>query len=670
MAPDLVICPSADSFKVYPGGVIVLQCAEWLGAARGTLTTEADARSCCGTVVRDSQTVATSIYDSEIAANTTALAAADDTFVIDLSLLPIESGFDYDLYISLLIEGDWNPADDDTTRDGHQEKFPLACQGRYWMDALGFLSDTQPLDFKPRLIDSYRIVGASTAFGVVGTEVMTWRFYSQSGTTCEFLLDQIYFVPSAFNNTGTWESDDFQIFGGGQGTATGFVDGADGGDGFGKFTWRPTPIDDPLFATSPGGGDYQRDPLDEYMIHVVPPDYFIWNSQSSSEAVCHAYGLHGPFYVPTQVWTLDDFSRTAGDNNYAGADGHFTTQSPGDTPEGFGWLVDNVTGPVTTVGSRRGRTVWVDGSELCFENRGGGSAVGADIRVNLFGFGGETVQNIGARIKDDNEILSGTFHADSTAGSAAGLTLEAWINTNFGVVGINPNAIQIMFDLQGGTWQMYVGNGPVNPLGSLQTLTGYTLGDVVAFKIEVRRYIARAKVWDAGSGEPGAWDVEEFRDLWGGAIYKPYPYDDDLSYSIEEDDIHSVFIRYVSNSTPTNQVIFKMDDIQVEHDAGGTNESSWASVEQPEGNEIGSMEFPAGCQHFVYWGTRDWTALDGGFPYLDFSAKSWNDSGAAELQRAETVMWWFRSVHAALIPMNWRSADRSPRGQNRILTGG
>lgn len=655
----------------------MLKAADWLGAARGTLSTEADARSCCGTVVRDTQQVTESIYTRELANQTNALAEADDTLVIDLADIPIEADLRYMLLVSLLIEGDWDPSNGDTLRGGHQEEFNAACRMRWWLDSFpADLTTTRSLVFQPRALDSYRIVGAGVSLTLTGTEVMTWRAYAQDATTVEFLIDQIYFVPYYSQiDSPNWDSDDFEIVPGQWsslgtigGIGDGFVDGADGGDDNGKFTWHPIVVDEPTgLSGGDGGGDYQKED-NEYMACVRVDDLFLQNSQTNAEAPAHCYGIHGPFYVPEQVWTLDDFSRTAGDGNFAGADGHFATQSPGNTPEGFGWRVDDVSGPATELGVRIGSAVWVDGAELAFEHRSGG--LSRLSRAFLRSYGGEDVPNAAsAIIQADNLILSGTFHADVTAGSAAGLTLNAVIGTELGLTSDNPQAVNLVFDLKSGDWMLGYGSmGGTSPSAPI-SLTGYTLGDVVAFKIEVKRYIARIKVWDAGGSEPGTWDIEEFRPIWNSG-YLEYDYGDDLEFSIRDWDTNTVMINYTADSTPVNQVIFRLDDLTAEHDPVGTNESAWASIEQPEGTERGRIEMPAGCQHLVYWGTRDWTTLDFGFPYLDYSAKVWNDSGAAELQRSEAVWWWFRAVHSGIVPMNWRSADRSPRGQQRILAGG
>lgn len=671
MAPETVVSPS-DPFTAYPGGVIVLKCAEWLGAARGTLSTEADARSCSGTVVRDSQTVAASIFTSENTNATTSLAQADDTLVVDMGLLPIEEDFLYYVFVSLLIEGDWDASNSDTTRGGHQEMFNMACQGSWWQNTFpADLSPVRGLAFKPRGIDSYRIVGWETSPTIQSTDELTFRVYAQSGTTCEFLLDQIYFVPSVTNTAGEWDPDDFAFVPGNWsisgigGIGDGFVDGADGGDDNGKFTWHPTSFDDYLGFSGGVGGDYQKDPLDEYCIRVMPDDIFIWNSVTSTEANCEGYGIHGPFYVPQQIWTTDDFSRTLGDGNFGGALNHFVTQNWGDTPEGFAWRSDGNTGP-TALG--QGVAVWVDGAEGVMETRGGGDTRTA--RCFLRSYGGETGPNLGADIRADNFIISGEFRATET-GAGTSIARAEIATENPATTNPNQQPVIIVFDMNAGTWNLEAADATV--IDGPFTAGFWGFGSAtVGWKIEIKRYLVRARVWDASGAEPSTWDVETFRPMLVGGSAVAYDYADDLNDSILEADPATVFVRLTSTGTTTDYVTLYWDNIQVEYDPYGDNESATFEVERPEGASIGDLTLPAGCQHFIYWDKGDWTALDAGFPFLSYSGKGWNESTCAELQRADSLWWWFRSIHfnPVIVPMNWRSADRSPRGQNRVLSGG
>lgn len=674
---ELVIADAA--YKTYPGGVVVLRASDWMAAARGTLSSEADARSACGTVVRDSQQVATSIFSDPNGA----FQEAEDTLEIDFSLLPLEIDMTYVVFVSLLIEGDWDSTNTDTTRSGTQEEFVAACDLRWYGDSTFFLSDTDTdaVHFKPRALDSYRIVGfgdQASVGDVVGNEVLHWRAYSQDGTTIEWLIDQIYFVPNVISGVhGVWRPDDFRVVGG-QASTFGsydltdgsYVDGADAGDDNGKFTWHPIVLDDPTGLSGvDGGGDYQRKATAasaEYMARVIPNDgYYLANTEPipDVEAVAHCYGLHGPFFIPAQEWTNDDFARTVGDGNFAGADNHFLTQNWGLTPEGFAWRADGSAGP-SGVSPRLGRATWVDGAEAVMQIR---QSVNGSLRAFLRSYGGETGPNTGADLFADNLILRGKFRAVATGAgaSAASVQIGTEIRIGGGASFSVAQAIYINFNLLAGTWNLQR-RGDVTIAGPI---TEAWWPGTAGFRIEVRRYLIRARVWDASGAEPSTWDVEMFRPIIEGGVWDDYDYADNLEYALLEHDVATCALWFDHTGTPTAYTTVYWDDLIAENDPGGSNESAFASIEQPEGTQRGEIEMPSGCQHLVYWGTRDWTALDFGNPYLDYSAKVWNDSAAAELQRSEAVWWWFRSTRAGIVPMNWRSADRSP-GIKRILVGG
>ena len=102
MAAQLVV--AAAPYKLYAGGVIAFRCIDWLGPARGSLSTEADARSIEGDVVRDTQLTASVIRTAGL----TAFQNADDTLTIDVTGIPVEQGLEYYGFFSATIEGDFD----------------------------------------------------------------------------------------------------------------------------------------------------------------------------------------------------------------------------------------------------------------------------------------------------------------------------------------------------------------------------------------------------------------------------------------------------------------------------------------------------------------------------------------------------------------------------------
>lgn len=727
MAPELVIANSA--YKVYPGGVIALRCSDWLGPARATLSTEADARSVCGTVVRDAQKVTTSIFDTDrIDLEPSAYQEADPTLVIDTSLIPeLElSQMNYRALVSILIEGDWDPTNNDTTRGGSQELFANAC----WMGLHGDdgrPADTNPNDcniYMPRGLDSYRY----TAFVAVlrwgaPTEIIV-KAYSQTGTTIEWLLDQIILLPYLSSGvSGDWTNDDFELVDGQIGsfenvyaldptTVPGswpeaWVDGADGGDSNSKFTWQPLPYRQQTFLTLDGGGDYQKDDS-EYMARVRSDlngdgswsDFeFLRDSEDTlkQDPPSHCYGLHGPLYMPAQTWVDEDFARnTGGDHLYGANDQHFEDHEWGTTPEGFYWRPDGIFGPTfdAGVGHDHGGALYCDSlGRGVIANRVGDNPVdtGAVLQVTA------GIANGGAGLNADHVRIVGSFEVENmepTLPDSMPFTQQPlWIATfNRLFVGQGRNGVAILMDMRTGKWLFgmgdvapaYLDNPGLDTEGDIlygpTTETWWDYDVRIGFRIEVHRFIVRVKLWEYAAGEPGAWTFEGPMAIRRGVFIdrRDYPYGDDLHYSIEEGfnplNIHTLNLSQGSaNHRFAGSYAVKFyNDLVITYDPEGTNESAWALMEKPEGNEVGRIEMPAGCQHLVYWGKRSWSQWEPalGSNYIDFSSKVWNDPTAAELQRSEAIWWWFRISRAGgFVSMNWRSSQRNSTSY-RVLTSG
>lgn len=697
MPPSLVI--ASNPYTAYPGGIIALRCVDYMGAARGTLTSEAATTSVCGTVVRDAQTVATSIFTNA----QTAYAAADDSVVFDIADLPYEEDFIYHMLLSYLIEGDWDITNSDTLEGGTQELFAAALDIRFHGANVTEASSVG-VTHKYRALSGYRIVSFGSVFGPVdGDETITIRAYAQAGTTIEVLLDQIYLIPDPTLTAGEWTTSDFAIIGG-QANLIGYydltdgsyVDGGDGGDDNGKFTWHPIIAETPtIISGADGGGDYQKTDA-EYMARIVGDDgagdgdfYFLENSTKAfpnNETTAHCYGLHGPWFTPAQDWVDDDFSRTLYDGNFAGADNHFAGSHWGDTPEGFSWAVRaGASGPSTDgFGRRVGTAVWVDGSQGKVHIRRALQSDDKNIDIALWPLTGGSptaVNNTGARIRADNLEHRGKFSLEQTIlASGGGPLAYMGISTYPAVIGLTTSQpITLHFDFIDREWSITGPDGTT--IDGPTALAWWTGTQFVGWRLRIDRYRLRVRVWEDSGGEPGTWDYDDFRPLRklvGGQ--RDYSYQsggiDDLNYSVLAWDEHTFGfnIREVDVSTIGNPethpgTILTFDNIFVTHDPNGTQASAYASIERPEGNEVGQIEMPD-CQHLVYWGARDWTDyITGDGPYIGFSAKTWNDAGAADLQRSEAVWWWFRSIHHPyLVPMNWRSSTREG-GWKRVLKG-
>lgn len=721
-APEFVIAD--DAFTTYPGGVIAVRCADWLAGARGTLSTESDARSVTGTVVRDTQTVAADIFS----AFSTAYAAASTTLTIPLADLPVEPGMPYFMMVSYLIEGDWDLSNPATMRFATQDTFQNACSLSYSGPTVNGSGDG--LQVMYRKADGYKYAAQRKNLSAVNTShTITMKAFAQAGTTIEWLLDQIVLVPSVFSGTvnGEWRNGDFQMLGGGTNAQenvyaldpdnvdpgvdyeVGWVDGADGGDDNGKFTWWPLPItniDEPFnwgaFAEL-GGGDYQKDDT-EYMARVVADynddgnwsdfvDLFDSRDDEVQDPPSHCYGLHGAYYRSARTLVSEDFSRdTGGGHDFQDPDTTptetFSAHEWGRTPEGYYWSPLNNLGPTYTGldGHNHGGAIYCNSSgQGVMTCRRGDDPWQFGVTLRRLNAAGPKT---GAGITIDGINISGTFeienaepgYPDNTPYRAQVLSISSR-ETLFN--GGPFNGLTIAFDMRTGRWCVcdspgvaqddFDGLGPTAGIlqGPTDVSSWWTYGVEVGFRIEIHRYWCRAKLWEASGGEPGTWDFEDFRDL--GATHVVYDYDDLLHRSIEAGYTGQTCTIEMgsTNHRFAGSYIAYFNSLEITYDPVGDEEPTWFSMEVPDGNEVARIEIPPGAQQFVYWGRRAWSVWkDNMFGnYVDFSSKAWNDPDAAELQRADTIFWYWRTVHGAgIVSMNWRSADR--RGAaDRVLRG-
>lgn len=699
-APELVICPVGDGAKKYPGGVIALAAADWLGPARGTLTTEADARSISGTVVRDTQLV--TVPSGNIFSDTTAMGDAEDTLVIDTSLLPIEDGMAYTLLFSMLIEGDWDPTNVQSSRNTVSSSLIRAAALHWFGDGTFFLSES---DFAahicyPRLMPHYCLVQSNGRTGSLdGDEELHIRAYGMAGTTVEWLLDQIILMPHSgdFRATGGDLAEfTFAVFDGDH------IDGADGGDAFGKFTVHPQNFSKdnqfPWYG-DPGGGDYQRkaDADDaEYYVEVREDDFLGPLDGPDGEANAHCYGAHGSYITSPIEWVNDPFARTVNDGDFAGADNHFAGFTWGHTPEGLSWrespqVIRRARGPATDAGLRYGASMWTDGAGKAYMHvrrkpESDSTPATGFIETGLQPGGDTTIMR--GYLELDDLRASGKFTLEEqnglpTTGSALPYielaTAQDLIAQHTGY--------RLRFDITTRSWSLLV-------IGAIGSTAGTSLihgpvdissfwadGVAVAWRIEVMRYVLRVKVWEASGSEPSSWDYEDFRPIrvTSGGLYENYDYSGDLDDAWGEVDVFSFACRIHTGVQPgagIENLKVSWEDIVVQtnlhdDDLGSVDDAteSHYQMERPMGTPVGEIEVPFGAQYLVYWGSRDWTEADEfGDPYITFAMKAWNPTDAPLMQRAETLFWYWVIKPGGIVSMNWRSADRR-NSADRVLIG-
>lgn len=662
-----VVIPEAP-YKVYPGGVIALRCVDYMGTS-STLSTENDSGSVCGVVVRETQKITDMAGIGHIAA----FQAAQDSLVIDFSTLPAELIMQYMLVVSYKTEGDWDVSNPYTTQAGTPSTFGYNCSTIRWCgDGYFTLNNPAWVGGYTKRQRSYITVSSGNVFQCwYGTEILRIRAYSEIGTTIEYLLDAVYLIPYQYSlNNGQWGPDDFNIVSGMYLAASEELpDGDDGGDSNGKFTLHPFSdwyTEDDWWWTEPGGGDYQRksNAASAEYFGTTSADswsgqYYLWDSRvypdwgpGSNPKQAECYGIHGAHYIEDSVVVHDTFDRVLYDGDIYGEQDHFIGSNWGDAPGGYGWIVGmGGTGPFLHAnGVIEGRAYWVDGDKAWMHIS---REFQSDFSSASCSFGPSESGNPNkASIADmDNIKVSGKFstHFTYVAGSSPYMHVFIGLGENASTYRHSP---YIDFDCWTRTWTFGL-LGTQTILGPYDISSWWTGTEEIGFRVEIERYRVRIRVWNASAGgEPGTWNLDQYRPF----IYSlppywiDYPYNNDLGIAFEEWDVSGVRLQIgvgsVTLLTPGFRIAW--DNVKVETN---TLESSpqpvYFSMEKPHGTIIDQIELEPTAQYLVYWGRRDWTVYDDWSQYgvITFSTKAWNDVNAPKMQRAESLLWWFRSVH-------------------------
>jgi len=649
MPPQLVIADAP--YKRYPGGIIALRATDWLAGARGTLSTESNALAIEGEVVRDTQQVTQNIDDDPEMAYQEAL----DTLSIPMSEIPIEEGLYYNVYASYRLEGEWDVTDlgpagllDQQRQDRFVNLAVIGGHGTDFEEEDGFpMMRTTLLSRLPYFASIF--VGQLSE--VSNTHTIGLRTFSFAGTTIEWLVDQIVFIPMP--DFVEWSGFDFKVINGGQGFSdvTTPQDGADGGDANGKFTWLVAPNDTMQTQGFSAGGDFQRKSSGdsaEWLFRLTTTDNMvIWNTLPApdEEPKVHAYSLQGVRNRGEITYTHDNF-----DNR---------TISPpalnwGVSPEGYGYHIGSSA-------SANPPTAFVSGGIGVLRARQALTNIGASLGENSSG-------NLGARtlVYDQWDYYVRFRWATGTSNS-----MRHIIYINDLAYGL----FEIRMDWVAKTWTL----GRIIPpqtfvaLGSAHDISSwFAVGAWIGLRWEMKRALMRCRLWDDSGAEPSTWDESLFKVIRVLSIDYTYPYGDDAERALNIYDGVQYFGHQLEcgnvGPTPGSPLDVEYSDIILKHDPYGSPADMTVRMERPEGTTIGEIVIPYGATYFVYWGSGDYTDMFSGTPRLVFSTKIWNDPSAAEIQRADAQFWYFRSVHGltGLVPMHWQHG----RQGNKIVLRG
>jgi hypothetical protein len=629
MPPDLVI--ATTPYQTYPGGVIAVRCAEWVaGGGSGTVVSDPLAHD--GEAVADSQQV------SNIrTAATTAYDAATET--LELVACPLRAGQDYFPFISYRIEGETDLTDTDLLKVNTNEALNSGViLGINVGTNRSFVSVTSPP--LPHYRQTLSMAGWTPA---TDNPDIIVKVAAETGTTYEIFIDQITFIPNLDTQVFEWADPNL---------TTTIVDGADGGDANGIFTWTPYQASE----TDSGVGDFQQKAdfaSAEWFERVVPDDGLALIDSSEPVSV-QVYGMHGAGFRGIRTWAEDTF------------DNRTTSSTPtphfefGVDPTGYGYAVDGSVNSNMYVDGAGNGVFKVHSGTGTLRADWGNAATGASVALNQ-----------GRRLNlYDQWSWTGlvTFTDDASMTSSNNVQLRFQPMKQTAGPDVEAGFITVFLHLN--TWQVTFPDGSTS---ASNAIAWFVQGAQLGWRIELERYVVRYKIWDASGAEPGTWDYEDFVSISGvgGGFSNDYDYDDFVNRSAritERFDNLRVQLAVIDNiPVMTFPLQIDLNYMQVTHDPGGDPGDIYAEFLAPEANSWGNIQVPYGACYFVHWGTGSPTGQDGfGDWYLDYSSKVWDDEGVAEIQRAETVQWvMFRSAYW-LIPMNWRSSDREKR---RVLVG-
>lgn len=614
MPPQLVVANAPS--KKYPGGLVAVRASDWLGAARGTLTTESDALASTGIVVRDAQQVTP---DVNAFFDTDDYSDADDTLTIPVDDIGLRDGFDYIVWITYKVDGDWDDTNGALLRRCNQRVFNHVC-------AIGMHGDQGfPLESSADLIT--RLLGHAEPYSITRTfvsvetgDVLHFRAFAHNGVSAEVLIDQLVFVP--FDGPSfigqEFLSNNADVF------TAGFVDGADGGDTNGKFTWKDEDIWN-AFVAGVNSSDYQRfaEAEDgEYLIRLTPASNFPL-ADGVNPITAFGYSLHAVRHEP--FFTEDTF-----DNRTTSG------RDMGINEDGYGYRLGSSESASNPSG-------FVSGGVGILRINNDLNTIGVEFGDNDQGTSG--FHNQGAQLNaDDAWIWSGLFEWSAGQMSNNANNIWQWYFRAGGILW----TIRLLHNAK--TWQLFKLVGSVQTAyGSVHDISAwFAPGAQIGLKVEVKRYKLRLRLWDASGAEPSTWDEDFFRDVVVGGTHFTYPYSDVIAraqaaYSADFPAVPTLGFG-LSSSSGTGEVYpfdVTLHHITFERDMYGDPEPMTVRVEQPEGTLVGEQEIPYGCPYFVYWGGRVWTEAGGGTQRLSYSTKLVNDPSAGELQRADSLTWDF-----------------------------
>lgn len=692
----LQVATPTGAVTEFDGGTRMVRCADYVGAARGTLEVVADAESICGNVVHDSQVVpyATSagfgspyLADYEYAD----YQQADPTLVIPYDDLNLEEEIQYVVFAGIKVVGAGDNAHcaNETFMYATTQNVDLIAYNEVISDAGALGGELLP---RPETNPTYRLIWLAYLSyfnnfsdppyhkfpGSATPPITQYVFVAAAGedSTYETYLDAIYFVPyTATTTQGThyfsWPADP---------SAWDPLE-----DNNVTFDPKPTNDDDDSAATNAlniidDDAGYSVIYADQHGFGTqasgVGSDYQRAKSEPSFYSIC-GQGRWDGFSAPS--WPLDPESwlvvtvglicipqqtietETFGTNHtgvsppwtFLSASGNYywRVMGGGSSVDVTGGALDFTNAVCSTNDSRSMANLGAVG----FIQPTPGSPSHADLR--------RTLQYMTAGTID----ATAQIHANPDNGQ-----MYAWVgwenhtdaqpNSRWEIDGValyvdggDLKATLRQHRMFSGNFSGLVTNRVNFGTSPVTIQGGYSFGDSIRVKVERRYYVWRAKVWMDGDAEPGSWTLEGLQPhLYPDQSNSPttmtisqYPYTDDDQDNwgqprrwtpTQDPTIGVVMDPQTGSATVSGRVTFT--DFTLSYDPVGDRAPAHLSLEKYDGTvQFGTVEYTTDCVVLSCFEQHTFDADEQGFNvYL------WSDSDAAELQAASASDFILRAV--------------------------
>ncbi len=635
--PLILTSPNASPVRTYKSGVKVIRLHEFLGPARGTLSTESDPLSLCGTVIRDTQTVSYAGTRPNKTILSNIFTEGDPTIVMSESDLGLRDAFIYAAFLSCRCEGDTILIEKNSTHNWLEVGAKDAAVVAAILDSDGdqlFETSTRTAHApRPETNPFYKLIWMGTGIFNAGlfTEGGTYfslKAASGAGGAFEWLLDCLYLVPiAAWEPDGPYEDDMFRII-------------------------MPTSEFEPVYDLTSdtydnSGDDSIVDWLGQYSVMYNAPDGFScgigpvfadYQEGDDENTTGDVSGVSGParwLADPSSTITIATGSHFVPDHNID-SDSFNRTVSPaisqnvGTSDNDRVWMIfaddpSEASGPNNGFGCDGSHLIFGDSkfNDLFpefFPTVGNESERGDAMMLAL----GSHNQVVGASPTDEgHHVLSDLTHATMQVKVSTNHILCAGFQMFLGFISSGTgNIMAVVADIPSqyafgarGTAPLNAGliffpnhecdrgefSGPISGTltqtyvdGPTEINSAYVAGEWINLKIEMQWYTFRAKAWMDGDSEPD-WMFEgeipsEQQDTNEQNILYPWDDPDDGTFGASRRSLNSVpypllGVRYfraredtTGNSTqfsvnPIRVTTTSWDDFVIDHESHGATPS-------------------------------------------------------------------------------------------------